>query len=210
MWLDAVLAVIFVLSTAQGYRMGFLHTLIHTAGWLASLILGFLWYPKVAEFLREKTDFYNIIYHKIQNKMGDVTLATHDSITDSFPKVLKNAVETVADTFTSSLASGVASFLFNVLAFLLVVLAVRLVFLFLSSLFSKRNNEGLTGFTDGVLGLFAGAFKGILMVFVLLAFLVPIISLSSGHAVSDALDTSVLAGYLYDNNLILLIIQDIF
>ena len=101
MWLDAVLAVIFVLSTAQGYRMGFLHTLIHTAGWLASLILGFLWYPKVAEFLREKTDFYNIIYHKIQNKMGDVTLATHDSITDSFPKVLKNAVETVADTFTS-------------------------------------------------------------------------------------------------------------
>jgi len=46
-WMDVVVALIFVISTAVGFRQGFVHTFIHTAGWLLSIVLAFAWYAKV-------------------------------------------------------------------------------------------------------------------------------------------------------------------
>lgn len=207
MWMDIVIAIIFVFSTAIGYRTGFVRSFFHAAGWLLSIVLAFVWFPQIELFLREKTDYYESIHKTILDKLTASSAETTDPITEGLPTVLQNVIESAEDAMTSALADGFAGFLFNVISFLLVVLAVRLVFLLLASLLGKKHQDGVIGFVDGVLGLASGALKGILLIFFLLALLVPVITLSGGDFLTESLTASKIAGPLYDNNLILLIIK---
>lgn len=210
MWLDVLIVVVFVLTTVSGYRRGFVNTFIHTLGWLLSLVLGFAWYPRLAEFLREKTDIYDSVHKKIAERVAEQGSAVADPVSDALPDILKTLWDKAEETIASVFADGLSGFIFQLISFLLVVAAIRMIFFFLSSLFSKKHNEGLIGFGDGLMGLLAGSIKGIVLIHLLLALMVPMISLSSGDFLTTALAESRLAGSLYDNNLLLLIWKDAF
>lgn len=210
MWLDIVIAVIFVLSTAHGYRKGFVRTFIHTAGWLLAIILGFAWYPRVEAFLIENTNLYNIVNEKIQGRVTEQGTSIVDPVSDNIPTILKGVIDTAEDAVTSVLTDGLSGFLFHMISFLAIVIFIRLIFLLISSLLSKKHHDGLIGFIDGFLGLLAGALKGIILIFILLALMVPAISLYSGDFLVNGLAESRVAYTLYDNNLILLIIKSSF
>ena len=123
------------------------------------------------------------------------------------PLILQEVIDSIKVSVTTAIASGIADFVFKILCFILVVIIIRLVFLLFSSLFSKKHNDGIIGFLDGSFGLIAGAIKGLLLIFILLALLVPVISLSSGNGLASALEASRIAGTLYDNNYLLLIVK---
>ncbi|NLT47340.1 MAG: CvpA family protein, partial [Clostridiales bacterium] len=196
MWMDVVVALIFVISTAVGFRQGFVHTFIHTAGWLLSIVLAFAWYAKVENFMRNKTNFYDTVYNKVAERVAEEGSSAGVSFTKDMPVILQEFIDSIKNSVADAIAMGVSDFLFKVICFLLLVIAIRLVFMLFSSLFSKKNNEGFLGFIDGVFGLLAGAIKGLLIIFLLLALLVPVIGLSSGDSLAATLESSRIAGIL--------------
>lgn len=210
MWMDVVVALIFVISTAVGFRQGFVHTFIHTAGWLLSIVLAFAWYAKVENFMRNKTNFYDTVYNKVAERVAEEGSSAGVSFTKDMPVILQEFIDSIKNSVADAIAMGVSDFLFKVICFLLLVVAIRLVFMLFSSLFSKKNNEGFLGFIDGVFGLLAGAIKGLLIIFLLLALLVPVIGLSSGDSLAATLESSRIAGILYDNNYLLLMLKSVF
>lgn len=210
MWMDVVVALIFVISTAVGFRQGFVHTFIHTAGWLLSIVLAFAWYAKVENFMRNKTNFYDTVYNKVAERVAEEGSSAGVSFTKDMPVILQEFIDSIKNSVADAIAMGVSDFLFKVICFLLLVIAIRLVFMLFSSLFSKKNNEGFLGFIDGVFGLLAGAIKGLLIIFLLLALLVPVIGLSSGDSLAATLESSRIAGILYDNNYLLLMLKSVF
>jgi uncharacterized membrane protein required for colicin V production len=209
-WMDVVVALIFVISTAVGFRQGFVHTFIHTAGWLLSIVLAFAWYAKVENFMRNKTNFYDTVYNKVAERVAEEGSSAGVSFTKDMPVILQEFIDSIKNSVADAIAMGVSDFLFKVICFLLLVIAIRLVFMLFSSLFSKKNNEGFLGFIDGVFGLLAGAIKGLLIIFLLLALLVPVIGLSSGDSLAATLESSRIAGILYDNNYLLLMLKSVF
>jgi len=209
-WMDVVVALIFVISTAVGFRQGFVHTFIHTAGWLLSIVLAFAWYAKVENFMRNKTNFYDTVYNKVAERVAEEGSSAGVSFTKDMPVILQEFIDSIKNSVADAIAMGVSDFLFKVICFLLLVVAIRLVFMLFSSLFSKKNNEGFLGFIDGVFGLLAGAIKGLLIIFLLLALLVPVIGLSSGDSLAATLESSRIAGILYDNNYLLLMLKSVF
>jgi uncharacterized membrane protein required for colicin V production len=208
MWLDLIIFTIFVLSAASGYRRGFVHTFIHTAGWLISLAAAYALYPKASAFLKEKTSFYNTIYDNIFERMSSEGFSIGDPLFGNLPAVLGDALYTVERALTTAFAGGLSLLLFNILTFLLLAIAVRIILIFLAGVCSKKNRRGLTGFFDGIFGLIAGGIKGIILIFLLLALLVPVISITGMQALPDVLESSRIAGSLYDNNLLFIIIKD--
>ncbi len=210
MWMDVVVALIFVISTAVGFRQGFVHTFIHTAGWLLSIVLAFAWYAKVENFMRNKTNFYDTVYNKVAERVAEEGSSAGVSFTQNMPVILQEFIDSIKNSVADAIAMGVSDFLFKVICFLLLVVAIRLVFMLFSSLFSKKNNEGFLGFIDGVFGLLAGAIKGLLIIFLLLALLVPVIGLSSGDSLAATLGSSRIASILYDNNYLLLLLKSVF
>lgn len=207
MWVDGIIAIIVILAIVEGYRRGFVHTFIHTVGWILAVILGFVWYPHVIKFLKEKTGFYDSVHGRIADRIAENTTNAADSATSGIPEVIRDlldkAIDSAADALAVSMSDSLTSLLINIIGFLAVAAAIKLFLMCLTFLFSKEKNGGFIGGVDGFFGLLAGALKGVILVYILLALMVPVTSLSGSTFLMEQLDGSVLGSYLYDNNLIL-------
>jgi uncharacterized membrane protein required for colicin V production len=213
MWVDGIIAIILIFTIVQGYRHGFVHTFIHTVGWILAVVLGFVWYPHVIGFLKEKTGFYDVVHGKIAERIAENAGSVADSAMTGIPEVIRGLLDKAVNSATSTIASSISDTLtgmiFNIIGFLAVALLIKMILLVLTTLFSKEKNSGFIGGIDGLFGLFAGALKGLIIVYILLALMVPIASLSGSSLLSGELKASVLGSYLYDNNLILMTVKSL-
>jgi uncharacterized membrane protein required for colicin V production len=211
MWVDGLIVIIVIFAIIQGYRRGFVHTFIHTVGWILAVVLGFIWYPHVIGFLKEKTGFYDAIRERIAERVAENAGNTADSVMTGIPEVIRDLLDKAIDSATSaiavSLSENLTSLIFNIIGFLAVAAAIKLFLMTLTFLFSKEKNDGFIGGIDGFFGLLAGALKGVILIYILLALMVPVTSLSGSSFLIDQLDGSVLGSYLYDNNLILRMVK---
>ncbi len=211
MWVDGIIAIIVIFTIVQGYRRGFVHTFIHTVGWILAVILGFVWYPHVIGFFKEKTGFYDSVHGKIAERIAENTQNAAGSATSGIPDVVRDlldkAIDSAANAIAVSISDSLTNLIFNIIGFLAVAVAIKLVLMTLTYLFSKEKNGGLIGGADGFFGLLAGALKGVILVYILLALMVPVTSLSGSTFLIDQLDGSMVGSYLYDNNMILKIVK---
>ena len=210
MVLDIIVAIIIIFAMVQGFRRGFIFTFIHTVGWLLAVILGFVWAPHVKLLLLEKTGLYPALEGRLADKFTEAMSNSQLSF-DSMPAILSGKLEAFAGNVAGAMSENLADLLFTIISFLLVVFVIKLLLWLVLCLLSKKHNEGFTGFLDGALGLLSGFVKGLILVFVLLALLVPVMGMIGGDLTETtlkALDESYFAKDLYDNNLILLIVRD--
>lgn len=212
MWVDIVLVAILIISVIQGFRHGFVQTFIYAIGWIIALVLGFIWYPHIIKFLKDKTDFYDAIHSAIIKKISENTDLATESLINDLPKMIQDfiekALETATNAITLSIANSLSDILFAIIGFLIIVITIKLTLLIITRMFSKKSKNGLVGCFDGFLGLLAGGLKGIFLIYLLLALLIPITSLTDlAPFIMGELNQSVLGKYLYDNNLLLMLIQ---
>lgn len=210
MFLDIAVGAIVIVSMVFGFRRGFVYTFIHTVDWLLAAVAAFIWSPNLSEYLQENTDLFSWLYGKISDKFAE-SLGNATISFNVLPKVLADSLNSVASDLSGSLALRLSNALFMVFSFILIVLAVKLVLWLVLGLLSKKHNGGFVGFVDGACGLAAGFVRGMFIVFVLLAVMLPLVSLLSPENIekaSDMLDSAIIAGDLYDNNLLLVIVRD--
>ncbi len=207
MAIDLVLFLILAFITARGYRNGFIYTLLHTVGWIFSLAVAFFLTPALRQWMIQTDFLYSTIRDQLLLRMPD-TLDPHSLIAEGIPKSVRDLLLQVADSVTDSIAMAVTDLLMSVIAFLILVTAAKAVIYLLVALFSKKSTDGPTGTIDGVLGLAFGFVKGMLILYLILALMIPAVNLASpDHAFSllTSLNSSLLAKDLYDNNLLLLL-----
>lgn len=207
MWMDIGIVILLLWGIIQGYRRGFVLTLAQTAGWLAAVIFGFFVYPYITTFLREETKLYELMDAQISARIAAGTTDVAEEMLMGFPEALRqsllDAAATLTDGFSSTMAESLASLLSAIIAFLIIVLTIKLVLFIITTLFSKRSRGGIIGGIDGILGLFAGGIKSLLIIYLCMMLLIPITSLSKSTVLADQLSSSILANYFYDHNLLL-------
>jgi len=207
MWMDIAIAAIVVLSAVFGFVSGFVKTFLHTVGWILSIVLGFIWYPQLKDFLIENTNYYLTMRESVGGRLDS---AAGSMITESFgniPDVLKQAFLAASETLTTSLADTITDLFFSIISLVIIIAGIKLIFWILIQLFSKTKNDGFTGFTDGVLGLGFGLMKGILFVLVLMALMVPVSNFADTTFFTDAIAESQIAKIIYNANPILLFVK---
>jgi uncharacterized membrane protein required for colicin V production len=211
MWIDALVIVIMIFSIARAFHNGFVYTVMNAAGWLVSAAAAVALYPLIINVLSTRSAAYEALKNGVIKRFQTHLDAQIGNIMDGVPDTLKSIVDTIIDTLSVSLAGGIASVCFSVATFVILLLAFKLVSALIICLFSKRFHRGVIRFVDGLSGLAAGAVIGMFRVFVVLALIMPLSLLISKDAnvfVSDSLFSSIFAGDLYDNNLLLLILND--
>ncbi|MDR2771815.1 MAG: CvpA family protein [Clostridiales Family XIII bacterium] len=213
MWLDILILIIIVLSMAHGYRNGLVRTVLRAFGWLLSIVAAVIVYPYVSNWLSANTELYDNIRRGLEERFSAHTSAKAGAILEDLPNVIAKAADDLVSTFAVSVADGVAAVCFRVSVYLALVLAIKLAAFLLTFLFSKRSRgRGIIGGIDGFLGLVFGAVRAMLIIFVLLALILPVsllISEPANTAVSNALFASMFAGELYNNNPLLLLIGNL-
>jgi len=168
---------------------------------------GFFFTPRVKEYLISKDFFYTAINDKLLEKMPQG--APPGSLeSEGIPSLVGGFVDNVTSTVSANIASSLTELIMVIISFLIVVIVVKLFLYFITIIFSKKNRKGPTGLIDGLLGLAFGFFKGMIVLYIILAVMIPIINLTSPEhtfTILTSLDSSVLAKDLYNNNPLLLI-----
>jgi len=195
MVLDVLIAFIVIYAMAFGFRAGFVYTFLHTIGWIVAIVLAFVWSPKAKELIEENTGVYDAIQRAVAEKFADAAEAGR--FAEALPGMIANSV--------------ITDFLFTVTAFLAAMFVIKLALYALIRLLSKKYHRGFRGVIDGFLGLLIGFVKGIFVVFILLAVMIPaltVIDSASASVVLGWLDSSNYARTLYDSNIFVLIVRD--
>ncbi len=211
MILDIIILLILILPMALGLHRGFVYTFVHTLGWIGALVAAFFLTDPLAGVLRNSF-LGNAVSDTIAGEIyGYANSAV--SVTDGLPDIISGGLTVTAMETADILAAMITGMILSVLSFLIVIIVIRLILRVIVRPVAGREKGNLLSKGDKLLGLVAGALKGVIFVFLFLMLLVPVINLSQGGLsamLTDSLDSSFIAGTLYDNNLLLLITGGIF
>jgi len=206
--LDGAILLIILIFAFAGRRNGVAESLIKLAGLAAGLVLGVMFTGKLAEWLG-LTPLNDLIYNKILDSLNAKT----DNVTDGMPAFIGDAVDSVAQKTNEALALKYTDGVINVMSFLIIVFAVWLIAWLLRRAFhlGKKGSVVLGGI-DGLAGFAFGGIKGFIIVCLLVALLLPVTTLVAPLKLlemKEALDESVIAGWIYDVNPLLVFVKHI-
>ena len=206
MVLDIILVAILVFSAAKGLARGFVYTCLHTLGWVAATVLAWFAAKPLADVLQS----------------GSLGTSISDSLTEKFAlstQAIDNPVAGMPDIISGGISTGTgeASDLFvqlltttivTVISFLIISVGCAILLRILVHPACRRQRRGLLNASDRLLGLLTGLVGGILIVFLFLALLMVIVNCGGeglSSSIVDSLDSSFLAGALYNSNLLLVV-----
>jgi uncharacterized membrane protein required for colicin V production len=234
--LDICLGIILILSIVTGYGKGFTESFLHTIGWLLAIVLGFVWTPAVAAFLRANTEIEETLRQTLARRLADLSdgigegissgldLGASQNAADStasaislpffddgillgIPRVLADYFSDAASVIGTNTVDNLASIIITILALLLIIVIIKLIFFFILLIFSKKKRKGIIGLSDGILGAAFGAVKGFLLICILLAFFLPLANFMQSDVLLEQLYASTYAIRIYDNNPIFFLTQ---
>ncbi|MEG0473885.1 MAG: CvpA family protein [Solibacillus sp.] len=189
MAIDLILFGLVVFAGVRGIRKGFMFTFINTAELIMSLVLAFIATPFAKTIVQDKTTLYESLIPSLP-------------MPDGVPKIISDITYQVTN-----------SLIYTVIIYLIIFIVIRFVLMLLFTPLKRDYKRGVMGFIDGFFGLAFGLVKGAIYVFLLLALLIPAANILAPEMVKDillALDNSYVAKTLYDNNYLMVVLQNFF
>ena len=208
MILDICLGIILLLSVILGYRKGFTEAFLHTIGWILAIVLGFVWTPAVAAFLRGNTGLEESLQAILNERLA--AGGGQEGLLSGIPEILSDYFTDAMSVIQSNTVDNLTDIIITILALLCIIILIKLIFFLITLLFSKRKRSGIIAFSDGMLGLAFGAVKGLLLICILLAFFLPVANFLQSEALLGQLYSSTYAIRIYNNNPIFLLTQIFF
>ena len=212
MVLDIIIAAIIVLTALYGLKKGFVFTLIHTCGTIGALAIAYFATSPAMSFLKEHTGIYYAIKENFARHFSGGLSSATNSIS-VLPTSIQTYVANLSDDMVNNLAKSFANVAFAIIVYLAVFIVIKIILWLILRILSKEYNDGFRGFADGFFGFLFGALKGLVIVLILLALLVPFASMMNAdlaEALMDQFDSSLIAGVLYENNVLVMLLEGFF
>ena len=203
---DIIVLVILIVPMAKGLAKGFIYIFLHTLGWVGAVIAAFYLAPPLADFLEEGF-LGSLISGGLLDKFYGSTDAVESAV-DGLPAIISGGLTATVDSVSDLFVALLTSTLISIISFLFIVFLIRFLLSYIIRPVSKRHGPAVLETADKGLGLLAGFIEGILLVFIFLALLVPFVNFTwtgLSSTIVSGLDSSFIAGSLYDSILLLLV-----
>lgn len=199
MILDIAVILIFAISTILGRRHGFLETVLRLRMLVASLVAGVLLTERVSELLMltgmDEWMLDRLSAHEADGQL-DLASLIPGRIGETISDITNGIFMTTAKHFTNLVVTTTA--------FILIVLTVAAITSLLRrKVHRSKMQKGFIGTVDDGVGLMIGGLRGVILVCLFLAFLLPMTGIFAPERINDVsmlLNESVIAGRIYDIN----------
>jgi uncharacterized membrane protein required for colicin V production len=209
-WVDVIIIAILAATIIRGYSDGFVLSVLGVTGILAAIVAARMYFRRLSEYLISNTLLYNKLYNVLLQSMerrGTPSRGLAPTI--EVPEVLQgfDIFSSAMEAGTEAVAAGIATAVSTIIVYLLSILAiyigVRFVFTVVISLLNSLFELPVLKQFNKLGGIVAGFVKGVLGLMILATVMVPITAILSRGWLTEAIDQSVLAGYLFRYNLVL-------
>ena len=199
---DIIVLAFVVISVAIGYKRGLLKSLFSVVSYVASIILSFMLYPVLSQMLM-KTPIYTFL----EEKIGKNYLGTASSEALSEGNFLSQYINKGVETATNELSGAVAQLIVNVIAFILIVIICKIAIKLIGNCLNIFTKVPVIKQFNRLGGAVAGGLIGIVLLYIVFAVIVTTSLLGSGSKVMGEIEKSHLASEMYNNNVLLNLIN---
>ena len=201
---DGVIAVIILGMMILGHARGFFAAVLHSCSWLGAVAAGIFATGKVSAFLGDLF-LTKMIKGSLDERFLESAEALDNSV-NSLPELIRGGMVVDTAGTVAMFTAFLTKIIVMVITFLAIVLFVKLVLRVIVTPVVSKHRKGVIGGINRILGLFLGFVEGVVLVYLFLAILMVLVNLGSpelGKTIISNLDSSYVAGPLYDNNLLI-------
>lgn len=208
--LDVIVVAIIALNIFIGYKKGLVKLAVGLIAVLASIIIAAILYKPVSSLVIKNTEIDDNIKNSIIENFSAKEDNTEEETDDGFVKYIEKYVDDAVNKTRNEIvveASGVvAEKVINIVVALAIFIIARLVLILLVFVADAIMSLPILKQFNEVGGILYGAIKALLIIYVLLAIVFFIIYTTGNVTLSDAISSSYVTQFFYNNNILLKII----
>lgn len=201
-WLLIVVICIIAWNAVRGYTRGLLRIVYSLAACILMLTASSMAAPYVRDNILSQTGIESVIYSNIEKQIAvQGQKATGDFDMANILLQQSGAYDSISTQLTNAIMTG--------LSFFIVIFLLGIVEFFVRRLIRKIERVPVISTVNRVAGFGVGFIKGIVIVWLLLALISLLATSEAGQAMTVYINDSLMLKYLYENNPIIKLIENI-
>ncbi len=198
MVVDILIALIFVFCIILGAKKGFAKSIVGLCSYIVSLFIGMFFYTHFKDFLYSTPKIYQKIEmfkENISNSISNYALIKEGKLPAVFSGIINSATENISEALSEVAVSVIIAIIFMLLILIAIKILSRLLILAVKLPVLKQFN--------GILGGAIGGINGIIVCYIAAALLMFFVVSKNNVFISNQLETSLLATYFFENNVLI-------
>lgn len=201
-WLLIVVICIIAWNAVRGYTRGLLRIVYSLAACILMLTASSMAAPYVRDNILSQTGIESVIYSNIEKQIAvQGQKATGDFDMANILLQQSGAYDSISTQLTNAIMTG--------LSFFIVIFLLGIVEYFVRRLIRKIERVPVISTVNRVAGFGVGFIKGIVIVWLLLALISLLATSEAGQTMTVYINDSLMLKYLYENNPIIKLIENI-
>lgn len=213
MIIDIIVILLVAFSVYRGYKKGLVGILVGLVSLLLAIILGFIFQIPISNYLYENTNvgksieenIVKVINDNINNEQTDKT-GKENNIMDVFNKLENNAKKQEKNTVEQT-SKMITMFILKGISFITILIVVYIICFVLQLVLNVVFDLPLLNVVNKFGGIGANLIQVVLKIWIFLGIVYFISSISSVTVISDAIQKTTLTKALYENNVLVKIIE---
>jgi len=205
--LDVIIVAIIALNVYLCYRKGLVNLAIGLIAVIVAIILSLILYKPVTNIIIEKTEFdegiENAIIEKFSVEAPEGAEVRYTGILSQLETELGNAVNQTQNEVVYETVGAMAEKVINLIVFIVIFTAVRVIMFALTFVADAITSLPILKQLDDIGGILYGFIKALLIIYAVLAVVNLIVTFTASTAISEAISSSYVTKFFYDNNLLL-------
>ena len=201
-WLLIVVICIIAWNAVRGYTRGLLRIVYSLAACILMLTASSMAAPYVRDNILSQTGIESVIYSNIEKQIAvQGQKATGDFDMANILLQQSGAYDSISTQLTNAIMTG--------LSFFIVIFLLGIVEFFVRRLIRKIERVPVRSTVNRVAGFGVGFIKGIVIVWLLLALISLLATSEAGQTMTVYINDSLMLKYLYENNPVIKLIENI-
>ena len=205
--LDVIIVAIIALNVYSCYKKGLVNLAVGLIAVVAAIILSVMLYKPVSNIIIENTELDETIENAIiENFTADAPEGAQVSYTGVLSYLeteVGNAINKTQNEVVYESAGALAVKVINLIAFIAIFTIVRVALFALTFIADAITSLPILKQLDDIGGVLYGLIKALLIIYLVLAVLFFIANVTANATISNAVSSSYITKFLYENNIIL-------
>lgn len=203
---DIIIVLIIGLCTYIGYRKGLIGVAFKITSFLIALIItGILFYP-ISQFVIQNTQIDETIQKSIQDNFISKTEQEGQEDTQNPSKIITDYIEEEANEGINVVALSLSQTIVRIGVAIVLFVVVRIILIFFKKFAEIIGELPIVKQFNKSGGIIYGALKGLFIVYFILAILSLIAPMISGTAFFEQIKQSYIGSFMYNYNILLMLI----
>lgn len=205
--LDIILVVIILLNVYMCYKKGLVNLAVGLIAVVAAIILSVILYKPVTNIIIENTQFdesiENTIVETFAPEGASAGQVKYVGILSYLETEVGNAINETKNEVVYETANAMAEKVINLIVFIGIFTVVRVALFALTFVADAITSLPIIKQCNEVGGILYGLIKSLLIIYVVLAIVFFVVNMTGNATVSDAITSSYITEFFYNNNLLL-------